>query len=456
MSSTPSFSEFDPSHIPFQDQVIDDIYCNWDYSLGTHEALLSGSVGSAKSLLGAHLIVRHCLENSGARVLICRKALPQLRETIYSKIVEHLDQPDFKDGRDYFLNDSRCNVHFRNKSEILAITWADKKYKKIRSYEASCAFIEEGTENEGEDEQAFNEITMRCGRLPHIQHKWCITATNPDSPKHFLYKRFFIDKSKKRHVYLSKTEENPFLPKEYINGLKEILDPKMARRMLHGEWIEISQDVIYYSYSRDRNYKDYSYKVDNRNFIGISFDFNIGVGKPMSSCVFQYNGSYHFFNQSVIHGARTEDVLEDYASRGILDYPVLYKIYGDATGKSRSTSSLHSDYDIIKKYLSNYKTKSGNNINFEMCVPSSNPPIRTRHNIVNATCLNDNKECRLFVYKDAQTVDEGMRLTQLKKGSDYIEDDSPNCPYQHITTALGYAIVYIENDKKSLPMQIRR
>jgi hypothetical protein len=44
------------------------------------------------------------------------------------------------------------------------------------------------------------------------------------------------------------------------------------------------------------------------------------------------------------------------------------------------------------------------------------------------------------VYKKAATLDEGMRLTKLRPGSQYIEDDSKR--YQHITTALGYAVHY--------------
>ena len=45
---------------------------------------------------------------------------------------------------------------------------------------------------------------------------------------------------------------------------------------------------------------------------------------------------------------------------------------------------------------------------------------------------------KLFVYKDAPTVDEGLRLTKLKSGAQYLEDD--NNHYQHISSALGYAI----------------
>ena len=77
-------------------------------------------------------------------------------------------------------------------------------------------------------------------------------------------------------------------------------------------------------------------------------------------------------------------------------------------------------------------------IKYEIKVPRSNPPIRTRHNKVNAQICNANGLRRLFVYRDAPTVDEGLRMTKLKPGAQYIEDDSNH--FQYITTALGYKI----------------
>jgi hypothetical protein len=97
------------------------------------------------------------------------------------------------------------------------------------------------------------------------------------------------------------------------------------------------------------------------------------------------------------------------------------------------TRSKRSDYDIIKDYLSN-ETK----INFAMQVPPANPPVRKRHNMVNAFCCNDFGIRKLFVYIDAPTADEGLRLAKLKKGSQYIEDDSDR--FQHISTAIGYGL----------------
>jgi len=445
--STPSFGEFDPEVIPFQDDLIDDVECNLDYGLGVHEILLSGSVGSAKSLVVAHLIVKHCLTFSGAKALIGRRSLPDLRDTLYQKIMEHLQDDDLKDGVHYRGYDTTCSILFPPwGSEILPRTWGDKKFKKFRSLELSFAAIDELTETPEEDKEFLTELRMRLGRQPHINRNILLCATNPDSPQHWAYDYFIRPNSggakhPTRHVYYSKTRDNPFLPAWYIDQLEAEYDPRLARRMLYGEWLEIAQEVIYYAYNPEINFRQYDYVIQPNSPILMAWDFNIGVGKPMSVILGQQiAGVYHWFGEIIIHGSRTQSTLDEIESRGIFEHKVQFEIYGDAAGSHKDTRSITTDWDIIRKYLANYRRKDGSAIAFSMNVPMANPPIRERHNRVNSYCVNEAKQVRLYVYKGAKMLDKGLRLTQLKKGADLIEDDSKE--YQHCTTALGYCIVY--------------
>jgi hypothetical protein len=434
IGSTPTFSEFDPTKIPFQSKVIEEIPA-YDYMKGTHEVLLSGSVGSAKSILMAHIIVRHCLENNRARFLIGRRALPDLKDTLYLKILEHLEGID---SRYYRVWHNTGKIWFVNGSEIISKSWADKRYSKLRSLELSGAAIEELTENNGDDEQAYHEIKMRVGRLPHVKYPLIIAATNPDSPSHWAYKYFISPNSNgskhpTRHVYYSRTEDNPFLPRQYIEQLKTDLDPKRARRMLYGEWIEIQDEVIYHQYDSAAQADKKEWRPRPETPIMISFDFNIGDGKPLSACALAYEDEvFHVFHEVIIDGARTEEAVQEFLDRGIIVPGKKYELYGDASGKARHTSSKRSDYEIIKESLDRSK------IDYKYLVPLANPAIRTRHNTINAYCRNEIGQCRLFIH-NCPTVDEGLRLTAFKKGGSIVEDDSKR--FQHVTTALGYAMV---------------
>ena len=440
----PNLLEFDPRVIPSQIKVIRDVRQNIDYSIGTHEILLSGSVGSSKSALIAHLALTHCLMNKNAHFGIGRLSMPALKGTLFATICEHI--PDAIPHR---VKEIQAQIFFPNGSKITSYSWQDKRYKKVRSHEFSSFAIEELTENDTDD--AYKEIFMRIGRNKDIQEKFLISATNPDDPTHWAYDRFFIEKSPTRHVYLSNTFENPFLPPSYVEDLRRNLSPREARRMLHGEWLELSRDVIYYEYQPDQDYTDEKYEVDPRYPIYWTHDFNIGQNKPMSSCFFQYIGDkFHIFAEIVVPGARTQDICDEAVGRNLFSYKTKYIVTGDAAGRHNDTRSKLSDYRIIEGTLANLKPT----IPFEINAPLSNPPIRDRHNLVNAYCKNDLGQRRLKIYQ-CKTLDKGLRLTKLKDNGHYIEDDSK--PWQHITTALGYGINQaLQYNKTTRPTMIPR
>jgi hypothetical protein len=431
VSSTPEIQEFDPTIIPFQHQVIKYVRRDFDYSTGVLEMLLSGSIGSAKSLLVAHLVITHAAANPGSQQLVCRRVLKDLKNTFWRVMMAHYPKME------KWFNKSEMKITFPNGSIIYGASYDDGNFTRFRSYELSGAVIEEAIE--GEDPELYNEIMMRIGRLPHVKENYIILITNPDSPGHWIHDKFMDNPTPNRRVFYSRTEQNPFLPSTYIKQIKASLDPKQAQRMLEGKWIEIRGDVVYYAYDRQNNYRDYEYIIDANHPIHIAWDFNTGEGKPMSVAIGQYiRDEWHWFNEFVVHGSRTLTILEEIQSSGLLDIDYLFIINGDATGAARSSKSLHSDYEVIKSFLDKYQRPSGGRVRYQMQVPRANPPIKERHNKVNAYCMNAEGKVRFFVYKSAPTLDKGMRLTALKKGGNFVEDDSKE--YQHVTTAVGYAV----------------
>lgn len=453
-TSIPTITKFRPE-MNFQKNLIKDIRFNFNYSLGTHECLLSGSVGSGKSLIMAHVGVTHCWLYSGARFLLGRRSMPDLRSTLWAVVIAHIGN-DLVYGLDYSYNQRTGIIVYKNGSEMICRSWADGRYQKVRSLDLSGAAIEEavendkGNQNETIEMEYYKEINTRIGRLPHVLENILLIGTNPGPPSSPIYKRFMEEESPTRHVYYSLTEENPYLSDSYVNKLKRDLDPKLARRMLYGEWIEITQDVVYYAYDKRYNFINKTYSVDPQYPIFLTWDFNIGDGKPLSVAAFQFIGDcMHIFNEAVVEGMRTEESCEELAGKGILEHNCEYIITGDATGKARDTRNKSTDYSIIKKWFANARRRDKKPINFSTNVPKSNGPIRKRHNLVNSYCLNEMGARRLKVYAEAPTADKGLRLTQLRKGGSYIEDDSLSA--QHITTAIGYGLAVALRRRESKP-----
>jgi hypothetical protein len=437
-----TLTTFNPYLVPYQAKVVKLVRSDWDYSKGNLEILLSGSYGSAKSILMAHLAITHCLFYPRSVAMLARKAMPDLKATIFKEVLDHLDEDGLHEGKDYkTVMSGSPYIEFSNGSRIETISWADKKYKKGRSRKVSFLAFEELTENSEDDREAFMVLKARLRRIPHVKENVLISATNPDAPSHWVYKYFFDDKKETKHVFKSITTDNPFLDPVYVEQLKEDLDPKSIQRYIYGEWVELSKDQVYYNYDKERNFRGDFVFIDNEDLI-LAHDFNIGVNKPMSAvAMVKRKDVYHAFKAFHVEGARTLDIMEEIASSGLLDKAGKIIVYGDSSGKNNDTRSLKSDYDIIRHFLANYKTKDNRALKFEMRIPLSNPPIRRRHNLVNAHFLNDNKQVRLFVYD--KWLDEGFRLTTFKKGGDIVEDDS--LPQQHATTAIGYAIDYDKN-----------
>lgn len=108
-------------------------------------------------------------------------------------------------------------------------------------------------------------------------------------------------------------------------------------------------------------------------------------------------------------------------------YP-LVRVYGDASGKAKDTRSKTSDYEILRA------------AGFvDQRVPPANPPIRDRHNAVNALLKNAAGDVRLKVNRDkCKTLINGLETVQLRKGASYLEEETRP---QHVTTALGYLVM---------------
>jgi PBSX family phage terminase large subunit len=442
--SHPSLSGFDPDVIPYQGELFDLVRGDWDYTKGNLEILLSGSYGSAKSIAMAHLAITHCLENDRARVCLARRSMPDLKDTIFKEIIEHLENDESEDalveGEDYIATPTRGYIKFLStNSEIISRSWADKKYKKGRSLKLSMLIFEELTENDFKDKAAFDTLKARLRRLPHVKENVLIAATNPDEPDHWVYDYWMVKKEPYKKVFYSVTEDNPFLDPVYVEQLRHGMTREEADRFLRGKWLSILGKGIYYAYDPAYNFRpDEIYEINPKFPICIMHDFNIGKDKPMSAAVGQYiDGTFHVKKTYIVKGFRTKDMMDEMAEDGVFEHPCEFYVYGDETGNHNDTRSNLSDWEIIEQFLSKYQRKSDKSkLKFSMEIPTKNPEIKARHNKVNAAFCNDLEERRLFIYKEAAAADEGFRLTKLKKGSVFQEDDSYE--NQHVTTAIGY------------------
>lgn len=224
------------------------------------------------------------------------------------------------------------------------------------------------------------------------------------------------------------TEDNIYLPPEYIQNLKDKYDAKQQEVYLCGKYISLSQGKVYYMFDRSRNV--ITNGTEKPKEIIISFDFNVD---PMCAVEIVIRNQIRIqTDEYIIHSSNTAElcsVIIDRLKRKYRFKGLSLIVTGDASGRSKKTSSFgKSDYMIIKEWFD----KSG--YDFTITVPEENPPVRDRVNYVNKLfetkrfsitpeCMYSIRDRELVGWKnnaDGFLIDKSKKdLTHLSDAADY-------------------------------------
>lgn len=300
-------------------------------------------------------------------------------------------------------------------------------YKKWSGMEVGWAWLDETWDT---PKEAIDVVDARLrDDRSHIQ---MLMTTTLDDPSTWMYDMFVenLDETLVDVIYASTYANQRNLPDGYIDKLKSRYSEQMIKRMIMAQWVTLGGLQIYHAFNRNDNVSSDIAEYDENLPILWSHDFNIGEGKPMSSCICQIKKAdgeriVTIFDEIILVTADTNQAVAEFEARNwYSNQKHRVKVYGDATGKSKDTRSKKTDYGIIR------------NAGFtNQFVKSVNPPIRTRHNVVNSMLKDGHGRVKLFVHPRCKTTIKGLETTKLKKGANYVEEETYN---QHVTTALGY------------------
>lgn len=353
-------------------------------------AILWGSAGSSKSVSAAQKCVKRCIEETGTidepfrhRIVVIRKYKSTLKNSVYEQVRKVCVSMGIEDFVQF--NESYGIIRFWNGAQIFCIGMDDPE--KMKSIMATSSWLEEATELEEAD---MNQIDLRFrGISPYyVQHIICF---NPIDENHWIKSKFFDSHAGDDMVYImhSTYKDNQFLDDQYIRVLEERYkyDDNMYRIYVKGEWGRMKTGSEYYF-----NFKQDKHVSDNVRYINglplhISFDFN--VNPYISATISQVyrreladKKSYYFVNvidEIALKNPmnNTERLCEEIINKYEQEMKLGVLIYGDASGRNRTTRSNISDYDIIEYAFAKYLT------NHSMNVPKANPMIKKRRNFIN-------------------------------------------------------------------------
>lgn len=215
----------------------------------------------------------YCVMYPGVRVLLCRKSLPALRNSVVKTYQTVLEKTGYKD-RVRVLGETRPTefhyqyderehngVVYKGESKIL-LSQIDLQ-GKILGAEFDMIYVNQ-PDTEGLTEDEFTLVASRA-RLNNAPYQQILADPNPASENHWLRLGSFPDQEGKVkwRLYHSVHQDNPLLydhetnewtkaGKIHLEGL-ELLPDYMKQSQLRGEWFSTAGTVFGSSFSFDKH-----------------------------------------------------------------------------------------------------------------------------------------------------------------------------------------------------------
>ena len=338
--------------------------------------ILFGGAGSGKSHAVAQKIVERCTRpNEKHKFLVVRKFRTTLEGSVFTLIRSIIS--DFGIYQHVSINNTKMSFTFSNGNEII-VTGLDDPEKIKSIHGITGIWCEEITELEEDD---FQQLDLRLRGVTDSYMQICMSF-NPISIDHWIYKMFFENEVPDTFKLWSNYKHNLFLDDAYINVLESRFDydQNMKRIYVLGEWGKIkTNEEFYCMFDKERNVNTVVYNPELP--IHMSFDFNVNPYFPVSLWQIQdIDGVFRVgcFKLYALENpynnteAACEAFIEDFPN-----YDMGVYIYGDASGRAKSTTSRVHNYDVINSVLKPYIR------NWSMRVPRKNPSISKRRDFIN-------------------------------------------------------------------------
>jgi hypothetical protein len=251
--------------------------------------------------------------------------------------------------------------------------------------------------------------------------------TTPEGFK-FVYKTWAKNRAaseaKGYRMIQAATASNPFLPDDYIDGLRASYPPQLIEAYLNGEFVNLAQGTVYLCFDRKESVKPCPYNPALPVHIGMDFNVN-----PMSASVHQEqpNGEIWCVGEFAVMSSNTHDLADRIIERyGRESFDPTKKdlshitIYPDPAGTQQKTSAQgKTDISILREK------------GFRVIHMNAHPTIRDRINYVNGWLLNGDRVRRYYVDPSCENViqcfeqliyDPNTGQPDKKSGADHMPD----------------------------------
>lgn len=214
-------------------------------------------------------------------------------------------------------------------------------------------------------------------------------------------------------------------PKQ-IEEAKSQVDPIDFAEQFEAEWKDVGSSV-YYNFSEDNLSFDIKYDPTQRIIVGC--DFNVD---PMCWTLSHFrDDKIYTFDEIFLKETNTPKTL-NFLYNKYYQHLAGWTFCGDASSRSRKTSSTRSDYLIIK----NDARFSDKKVYF----PTKNPHVRDRFASVNRAFRDAANNIRCYINpENCRRLINDLRMVSYVEGTSEVEDYSGS-EIGHMSDAFGYKV----------------
>jgi len=376
--------------------------------------LLVAGYGSGKSH-ALHLCAAiDVVQYPNIKVLVLAPSFDLLRLNNVPGLLEILDEWGIK----YNFNKSEYIIHLENGAQIIFRSMDNPS--RIVAFEVCRSYIDEAdVPTITQMEVAWNKTLARTRQV--LEHSdeiisnrvWAFST--PEGFK-FCYKRWVKLGGQEYGMVRAKTVDNPFLPADFVQSLRDTYPAQLIEAYLNGEFVNLTSGAVYYAFDRHTHYS--REQADDKEILYIGMDFN--VGKQVAIVYVKRSEAYHAvweFTGKLDTPQTIQAIKDRFPKNPLVFYP-------DNTGSARNTTNAGvSDHTLLKQ-VGNLKVRP------------ANPLVKDRVAAVNSAF----EKGSLYV-----NVENCPEFTDALEQQVYDTSNRPDktSGHDHATDAGGYPIVYI-------------
>ena len=383
-----------------------------------------GGWGAGKTLTLCRKALLLAAQNPGTRGAIFSPSYRLMKDTTWIQFRQLCDELEIP----YKLRKSDFEVHLTWWSHDIAFRSADAP-DSMKGPNLSHAQLDEA----GQCSLESYEVMASRVREPKAGHRFTGIVGTPEGLGWF--RDACEGATAFAELHRVSTAENRSLPERYVRSLTERLSPAKVQAYLEGRFVDLFHGAVYESFERDEHVGVPSTTVPPGP-IDHAWDFNVDPACSVIGWHSKGNGGFTVWDEIRIEGGTSTPAhAREFVARfGELGRCHGVRVFGDASGRSRSSQSGTSDWAEIENI---YRDAFGEKF-LGFYVHRSNPAPIDRFNAANKAL----RDGRVIIHPRCTGLIDDLALVVYRTGTR--DQDGKDRARTHQSDSWSYWVHYLE------------